>query len=135
VADVVAGHVPVLFSDPVPALPLIRQGKLMPLGVTTKTRLASAPEVAPIAEAGFPNFDMAPWTMLVAPAATPKAIVNRLHAELKSIIGLPEIQQQIINLGMIPHSSPAPEELQSFIKSEIVRWGKIVRQAGIAGSE
>jgi tripartite-type tricarboxylate transporter receptor subunit TctC len=135
VADVVAGHVPVLFSDPVPALPLIREGKLRALGVATKTRFAYAPEIPPIAEAGVPDFDAVVWTMFVAPAHTPKEIVSRLHAELRSIVALPEIQQQIVKIGMIPLDSPPPEELQPFINSEIVRWGKIVQQAGIAGSE
>jgi tripartite-type tricarboxylate transporter receptor subunit TctC len=135
VADVVAGHVPVLFSDPVPALPLIREGKLRALGVATKTRFAYAPEIPPIAEAGVPDFDAVVWTMFVAPAHTPKEIVSRLHAQLRSIVALPEIQQQIVKIGMIPLDSPPPEELQPFINSEIVRWGKIVQQAGIAGSE
>ena len=135
VADVAAGHVQVLFSDPVPALPLIREGKLRPLGVTTKTRLASAPEIPPIAEVGVPGFDMFAWQMIVAPANTPSEIVNRLHAELMRIVELPEVQQQMVNLGMIPVSSPPPEELQRFINAEIVRWGKIVHQAGLAGSE
>jgi tripartite-type tricarboxylate transporter receptor subunit TctC len=135
VADVAAGHVQVLFSDPVPALPLIREGKLRPLGVTTKTRLASAPEIPPIAEVGVPGFDMFAWQMIVAPANTPSEIVNRLHAELMRIVELPEVQQQLVNIGMIPLSSPPPEELQRFINAEIVRWGKIVHQAGLAGSE
>lgn len=73
--------------------------------------------------------------MFVALAHTPKEIVSRLHAELRSIVALPEIQQQIVKIGMIPLDSPPPEELQPFIDSEIVRWGKIVQQAGIAGSE
>jgi tripartite-type tricarboxylate transporter receptor subunit TctC len=135
VTDVVGGHVPAMFSDPVPALPLIREAKLRALGVSTKTRLASAPEIPPIAESGVPGLDAAPWTMIVAPAHTPKEIVNRLHAELKSIVALPEIQQEIVKIGMIPLDSPPPVELQPFINSEIVRWGKIVQQAGIAGSE
>jgi len=135
VADVVAGHAHVLFSDAVVALPLIREGKLRALGVTTIARLASAPEIPAIAEAGVPDFDAIGWSMIVAPANTPKAIVARLHAELKSIVEVPEFQHQMIKLGMVPVSSPAPEELQRFINSEIVRWGKVVHQAGIARSE
>ena len=135
VTDVLGGHVPIMFSDPVPVLPLIREGKLLALGVSTKARLAPAPELPPLAEAGVPGFDAAAWGMIVAPANTPKQIVNRLHAELKSIVALPEIQQQILKLGMVPVSSPSPEDLQHFINSEIERWSKVVHQAGIAGSE
>ena len=73
--------------------------------------------------------------MIVAPANTPNAIVNKLHSVLKDIMELPDIQQQLINLGMIPVSSPPPEELQRFINSEIGRWSKVVHKAGIAGTE
>ncbi len=133
--DVVAGHVPMLFSDPVPSLPLIRAGKVRALGVTTAIRSPSAPEIAPIAESGVPGFDVAGWGMIVAPAGTPKPIVTRLNSELNSVAALPDIQQQIIRLGMIPGGSTSPEQLQRFINSEMERWGKVVQQAGLAGSE
>jgi tripartite-type tricarboxylate transporter receptor subunit TctC len=73
--------------------------------------------------------------MIVAPAKTPKEIVAKLHVELKNIAELPEIQRQVVNLGMIPVSSPSPQELERFINSEIIRWGKVAQQAGIAESE
>jgi tripartite-type tricarboxylate transporter receptor subunit TctC len=133
--DVVAGHVPVLFSDPVPSLPLIREGKVRALGVTTAARSPSAPEIAPIAETGVPGFDVAGWGMITAPAGTPKEIVTRLNAALNSVAALPEVQQQIIKLGMIPGGSSSPEQLQRFINSEMERWGKVVQQAGLAGTE
>jgi tripartite-type tricarboxylate transporter receptor subunit TctC len=135
VADVAAGHVPLIFSDPVAALPLIREGKLRALGVTSIIRLAAAPDIPTIAEAGVLGFESVGWQMIVAPANTPNEIVNRLHAEIKSIVELPEIQRQMVKIGMIPVSSPPPEELQRFINSEIVRWAKVVHQAGIAGSQ
>lgn len=135
VTDVLAGHVPVIFSDPVSVLPLISEGKLRALGVTTKKKLAAAPEIPPLAEAGVPSFDAAGWIMIVAPANTPKLIVNRLHGELKGIAALPEFQQQLLKLGMSPVNSPPLEDLQGFINTEIQRWSSIVRQAGIAGSE
>lgn len=133
--DVLAGHVPLMFSDPVPSLPPVRDGRLVALGVSSATRWPASPEIPPIAEAGVPGFDAVAWSMIVAPANTSDAIVNKLHSVLKSIQELPEIQQQMINLGTIPVSSPPPEELQRFINFEIGRWGKIVHQAGIAGSE
>jgi tripartite-type tricarboxylate transporter receptor subunit TctC len=133
--DVLAGHVPLMFSDPVPSLPPIREKKLIALGVSSPTRWPASPEIPPIAEAGVPGFNAVAWSMIVAPANTSNAIVSKLHSALKSILELPEIQQQLTNLGMIAVSSPPPEELQPFINSEIGRWSKVVHQAGIAGSE
>jgi len=104
------------------------------LGVSSPTRWPAAPEISPIAEAGVPGFDAVAWSMIVAPANTPNAIVNKLHSALRDILELPDVQQQLINLGMTPVSSPPPEELQRFINSEIGRWSQVVHQAGIAGT-
>jgi tripartite-type tricarboxylate transporter receptor subunit TctC len=133
--DVVAGRVPIHFSDPVASLPLIKEGKLRALGVTTITRLPAAPEIPPIAETGVPGFDAASWIMIMAPAGTPDDVTTKLHAEIRHVAQLPGFQQQVERLGMIPISSPSPEELQRFVQSEIGRWGKVAERAGIAGSE
>jgi tripartite-type tricarboxylate transporter receptor subunit TctC len=93
------------------------------------------PDVPPLAEAGVPGFNAVAWTMLVAPANTPKEIVNLLYAQTKAIVAMPEVQKQLIETGNIPLSSPPPEELRAYVKSEIVRWAKVVQQAGIAGSQ
>jgi len=133
--DVVAGHVPLLFSDPVPSLPLIREGKVRALGVSTKIRSPSAPDIPPIAEAGVPGFDAAGWGVFSVPAGTRKEVVSKLQAALTAVVALPDVQQQIINLGMIPSTISSPEELERFIGTEIARWGKVVTQAGLAGTE
>jgi tripartite-type tricarboxylate transporter receptor subunit TctC len=133
--DVVAGHVPVMFGDIVASLPLINEGKLRALGVTSITRVPSAPDIATIAEAGIANFEAVGWVMIVAPAGTPEMVVEKLHAEFKAIVAMPDIQSQMIRLGTIPLDSPPPAEQQRFVTSEIVRWAKVVQQAGIAGSE
>jgi len=133
--DVIAGHVPLLFSDTVPSLPQIREGKVRALGVSTAVRLPAAPDIPPIAEAGVPGFDAAGWGVFAVPAGTPKEAVGRLQAALAEVLALPHVQQQIIKLGMIPGSTSSPEELERFIASEIARWGKVVTQAGLAGTE
>src|SRR5262249_20705928 len=133
--DVVAGHVPLLFSDPVPALPLIREGKVRVLGVSTKTRSPSAPDIPPIAEAGVPGFAAAGWGVFSVPAGTPRGVVSKLQTALTAVLAMPEVQRQIVNLGMIPSSVSSPEELERFIGAEIARWGKVVAQAGLAGTE
>jgi tripartite-type tricarboxylate transporter receptor subunit TctC len=133
--DVIAGHVPILFSDTVPSLPQIREGKVRALGVSTAVRLPSAPEIPPIAAVGVPGFDAAGWGVFSLPAGTPKEVVAKLQAALDAAIALPDVQQQIIRLGLIPGGASSPEELQRFISSEIARWGKVVTQAGLAGTE
>src|SRR5437762_1969705 len=109
--DVIAGHVPILFSDTVPSLPQIKEGKVRALGVSTAVRLPAAPDIPPIAEAGVPGFDAAGWGVFAVPAGTPKEAVGRLQAALAEVLALPDVQQQIIKLGMIPGSTSSPEEL------------------------
>jgi tripartite-type tricarboxylate transporter receptor subunit TctC len=134
--DVVAGHIPLMFCDIPPAIGMLQAGKVRPLGVTTRTRVPALPNVPPIAEAGLPEFGALPgWHMMVAPGKTPRDVVAKLHAELLDILALPEIETEILRLGMLPFENRSIEGLQDFVKSETVRWGKVVQQAGIAGSE
>ncbi len=134
-SDVIAGHVPVMFGDIIASLPLIREGKLRALGVTSLARVPSAPDIPTIAEAGIADFEAVGWVMIVAPAGTPQAVVARLHAEFKAIVAMPDTRSLMIKLGTIPLDSPPPAEQQRFVNSEIARWAKVVQQAGIAGSE
>ena len=133
--DVVAGHVPIIFSDLAPAIPLLKDGRLRALGISSAVRFAGMPDIPPLAEVGVPGFDAVSWLALVAPAATPAEIVDKLHAEVKAIMADPAVQQKFIDLGNIPLVSPPPDELRRYVKSEIVRWGKVVEKAGLAGSE
>lgn len=134
-SDVMAGHVPLMFVDLGPSLGLIQTGKVRPLGVTTGKRLAMLPDVPTIAEAGVPGFDAASWQMVVAPAKTPEPIVDKLHDDFKSVLSLPEVKSEITTLGMLPMEDLPVAGLRAFVSSEIERWGKVVRQAGIAGSQ
>jgi tripartite-type tricarboxylate transporter receptor subunit TctC len=132
--DLAAGHIPMMFSDIPPALGMLQAGKVRALGVTTASRVPAIADVPSIAEAGLPEFDAAGWHMLVAPAKTPHEIVEKLHAELTDIVAQPEIQSEIIQLGMLTFDKRSVEELKGFVKSEMVYWGKIVKRAGIAES-
>jgi tripartite-type tricarboxylate transporter receptor subunit TctC len=134
-SDVVAGHIPLTFIDFGPSIGMLQAAKVRPLGLSTKTRLAQFPDIPTIAEAGVAGFDAASWQMIVAPAKTPRPIVDRLHGELMRAVALPEFKAQIINGGMLPMDNPSVEGLQDFVKSEIIRWGAVVRRAGLAGSE
>jgi len=133
--DVVAGHVPLMFVDLGPALGIIQAGKVRPLGVSTRARLAVIPDVPPLAEVGVPGFDAASWQMVLAPTKTPQPIVDKLHGELKRLLETSEIKDRILNDGMVPMDNSSVEELQNFVQSEIMRWGKVVRQAGLESSQ
>ena len=126
--DLMGGRLQVMFTDFTSSLQLIRAGKMRALGVTTKTRAAVAPEIAPIAELGVPGFDASAWQMVAAPAATPKVVIDDLHTAITAITALPDTRQAIASLGLVPVDSGTPEELQAFVRSEIVRWGKVVKR-------
>jgi len=134
IKDVLAGHVQVLFSDLVPSLPLVASGKIRALGITTLTRWPSATDIPPLSEAGVPGFDASGWFMISGPAGTPQPIVERLHADLKAVMGSPDVQQAFNRIGVVPVVSPSLAELPRFIASEQDRWGKVVTKAGLAGT-
>jgi tripartite-type tricarboxylate transporter receptor subunit TctC len=134
IKDVVAGHIPVLFSDPAPSVPLIRAGSVRALAVTTLARWSVAPEIPTLNESGVPGFNAAGWFMISVPPGTPKPIVERLHNEFKVVLGLPEVQQLVNKTGVVPVVSPSLDELTKFVASEKERWGKVVQQVGLAGT-
>jgi tripartite-type tricarboxylate transporter receptor subunit TctC len=133
--DVIAGHIPLMFCDFAPAVAQFKAGTVRPLGISTRTRIPAVADIPTIDEAGVPGFEAAAWQMLVAPAKTPRDIVEKLHAETKSVLDLPEIKEQIVRGGLVSMPNPSVDALHSYVRSEIVRWGTIVRQAGIAGSQ
>jgi tripartite-type tricarboxylate transporter receptor subunit TctC len=134
ITDVVAGHVPVMFCDMGPAGPQIAAGKVRAIGSSTMKRLASFPNVPSLHEGGATGFDAASWQMLVAPSKTPRPVIEKLHAELKVVLAMPEVKEAIAKNGMVPMPENSLDGLQTFVKSEIDRWGKVVKGAGIAGS-
>ena len=91
--DVVAGHVDMMFSDFGTALPLVRDGKLRALGVSTAQRVGPAPEILPLAEVGMPGFDASSWQMMIAPAGMSQPVLDRLNTELRAIMDDPAIQK------------------------------------------
>jgi len=133
--DLIGGYIQLMFSDLGPALPLINAGKLRPLAVTTKQRFASLPDVPPLDEAGVPGFDAAAWQGVIAPAQTPNIILTRLNLQLNDIVAMEDVRARLADLGMNPIGKGSIEQLQQFLRSEIVRWGKVVEAAGIAHSE
>jgi len=131
VTDVVGGHIAFAFSDPIAAFPLVENGSLRALAVSSAVRTQAAPEVPTLAEVGLPGFDVAAWLMVAAPAKTSDAVVNKLYAALASIMALPEVRARLMSIGTPRTDSVPPSELKHFIRSEIDRWGEIVRRAGV----
>ena len=133
--DVVGGHIQLMFCDIPPAAGMIAAGKVRVIGVSTGERVPSYPDVLTVAEAGVPGFAVAGWFMIVAPAQTPPAIVDKLHKALIAVMNEPDVKARIDQLSLVSLPTPSMADMQAYVKSEIARWGKIVQQAGIAGTE
>ncbi len=133
--DLVAGHIQMMFCDVPPAKALIESGKVRALGVTTAQRVAAVPNVPPLAEVGMPKYDTASWHTITTTAGVPKPIVDKLAGEIRAIMGEADVQKLLSDDGTIPQVSAPPEELRRFVDSEIVRWGEVVKKAGLAGTE
>jgi tripartite-type tricarboxylate transporter receptor subunit TctC len=128
--DVVAGQVTMYFGSMPASLPHIRSGRLRGLAVTSLRRSVAAPAIPTVAESGFPGFEAVTWIGAVVPAGVPAGIINRLNRELVEIIHLPEVRDKLIAQGAEPITA-TPEQFHAYIRSEIEKWAKVVRQAGI----
>jgi len=136
IQDIAAGHIQMGWAEAGASIPLIKEGKLRALAVSSTTRLPLLPDVPPFAEAApAPGFEAVSWHMLLAPAKTPRDIVDRLHDEMKRIMADPEIRQKIETIGLIPFDTPSVEELRAYRKSEQAKWGALVRKLGLEGSQ
>jgi len=128
--DLMAGTVDIMFDNIVPVTPQIKQGRLKALAVTTKTRAPSLPDVPTMSEAGFANFEAVAWFGLLAPAGTPRRIVERLNKETVAILNAPDIRERLAGLGATTIGD-TPDEFARFIRSEIDKWAPVVKRAHI----
>jgi tripartite-type tricarboxylate transporter receptor subunit TctC len=127
--DLLAGQVQLMFSTMPPALPQVKAGKLKALAVTSAKRSLTTPELPTIAEAALPGFEAITWYGMAAPAGTPAAIVKKLNAEVVKLLHLPEVKERLLATGT-EASGTSPEEFAAYIKSEIVKWAKVVKASG-----
>jgi tripartite-type tricarboxylate transporter receptor subunit TctC len=134
IADVLAGQLPLLFSNVSVVTGQIKAGTLRALAVTSPGRAPGLPDVPTLAEAGVKDSSVETWFGLTAPAATPREIVQRLNAEVRKALAAPDLQQRFADLSLSVTPS-SPEELDALIKSEAVRWGNVIRQANIRAPE
>jgi len=130
VGSTVAGHTPISFGAMAPAVPLIKDGKLRALAVTTKKRSQALPDVPTMAEAGFPEVEGTTWTGLFVPAGTPKDIVAQLNRMVAGVVTSPDIKEKLAALGIEPVAS-SPDAADAFVKSEMAKWSKVIKAAGI----
>jgi tripartite-type tricarboxylate transporter receptor subunit TctC len=136
VTDLMGGHVAASFLEAGLSIPLIKEGKLRALAVSSAQRLPLLPEVPPFAEAsGAADYEGVSWHMLLVPSKTPQPIIDRLHAEMDHIMRDPAMKEQIAALGLIPYDSPSIEDMRSYIQSERLKWGGMVKQLGLEGSQ
>jgi len=136
VTDLMGGHVAASFLEAGLSMPLIKEGKLRALAVSSAQRLPLLPDVPPFAEAsGVADYEGVSWHMLLVPSKTPEPIITRLHAEMKRIMQDPEMRAKIAALGLIPNDSPSIEDMRSYIQSEHRKWGAMVKQLGLEGTQ
>ena len=130
ITAVISGEASVGFPGTSTAMPHVRTGRLRALAVTTPRRSSMAPHIPTVAESGLPGYDATTWYGLVAPAGTPKEIIARLHGATVSTLADPAVKERFAATDLEPHSS-TPEEFAAYIRSEIAKWGKVIRTAGI----
>jgi len=128
--DLIGGQVQVLFTTPINVLPHIMSGKLKAIAVSGETRLAALPQVPTFAEAGLPGYDVKGWNAILAPAGTPKNIVERLSVEIGKIVRMPEIKERFDSMGVAPFVS-TPEQFGAMMKAETAKWAKVIKTANI----
>jgi tripartite-type tricarboxylate transporter receptor subunit TctC len=136
VTDLAAGHVDVGFVEAGASIPLIKEGRLRALAVSSSQRLPLLPDVPPFSEAASaPDFEAVSWHILLAPAATSSEIVERLHREMRRIMSAPEMTKRALDIGLLPLESPPIEGIRAYIKSEQEKWGSLVKKLGLDGSQ
>jgi tripartite-type tricarboxylate transporter receptor subunit TctC len=128
-ADLLAGQLHVMFSSVPTALPHIRTGRLRPLAVTRLARSTLLPELPTVHEAGIPNFEISRWQGLVAPAATPRAIVMKVNGDVRAALAAPDLRGRLTAQSLEPVGN-SPEEFGAYIKAEAAKWAKVVKATG-----
>ena len=129
IPDVLGGRVTMMFDNMPSSLPLVREGKLRALGVTSSVRSPAAPEIPTIAESGLPAFDAVSWFALFAPANTAKPIIDKWQLEVRRILKLPDVAKRLADAGLDAVGG-TPDELAAYQKSELTKWAKVVKDSG-----
>ncbi|MEN3352479.1 MAG: hypothetical protein V7640_637, partial [Betaproteobacteria bacterium] len=128
--DLIGGQVQMFINNPLTVIPHIKSGKLKGIAVTGETRLPVLPLVPTFTEAGLPGLEVSPWFCVLAPAKTPKVIIGKLSTEIARIVATPDMQDYLAKQGLNPFSS-TPEQLAALMKTDMVKWAKVIKAANI----
>jgi len=128
--DLVAGQVQLVFMSPLNVVPHIKSGQLKAIAISGDARLSALPQVPTFTEAGLPGFEVRNWYGILAPAGTPKEIIDKLSTELAKIMAMPDIKEKLASHGSEPFIS-TPDQFAALIKAEIARYAKIIKAANI----
>ena len=131
-AAVIANEAQLLFSGTGASVPYIRNGRLRAIAVSSAKRVSVLPDVPSVAEAGLPGYDVDGWYGIMLPARTPKAIVEKIHRDVRDVAALPEVAAQIQNAGF-EAGGLTPAEFDAYVKKEMKKWSVVIREAGIKG--
>ncbi len=129
-SDLLSGRVSLMFDTVTAINPHVKSGALRALAVTTAKRSAAAPDVPTMAEAGLKGYETSTWGGVLAPAGTPKDIVDKLNAEMNKALAAPDVRQRMLDAGIEP-AGGTPQQFAGFIQSEMAKWGKVAKTAGI----
>jgi tripartite-type tricarboxylate transporter receptor subunit TctC len=130
ILDLISGRVQIMFPNVPVSLPHIKAGRLRALAVSTAKRSALFPELPTIAKSGLPGFEVTQWSGLLAPAGAPKAIIGKYQRDIAAALSLPDVRQKLVSQGFEAVGN-TPGEFSAYIKAEIAKWAKVIREAGI----
>ena len=131
--DVLGGHVSMMFDPIITSMPHVKAGKLRALGVTSLKRTSIAADLPTLAETGLPGFEAIGWHGILAPAGTPREIVTRLNTEIVKVIRSPDMRARFAEQGAEPVGN-TPEQFQEFLKTDLAKWAKVIKAAGVRAS-
>ena len=129
IPDLLGGRVTMMFDNLPSSLPLVREGKLRALGVTSPKRSPAAPDIPTLSEAGLPGFEAVSWFALFAAPGTPKPVADKLSTQVAEVLKLPDVAKKLSDLGLEPVGS-TPDELARYQQTEIAKWAKVVKESG-----
>ena len=129
--DLVGGNIQLIFATVSTALGSMKANRIRPLAVTFAKRVPQFAELPTVAEAGVPGFTVDNWYGVLAPRGTPKPIVAKLHGQINAILEMPDVKERLAGLGIFPFTTPTPEAFRDYIRSEIAKYGKVVKESGM----
>jgi len=129
-ADALGGNIPLVYTAVAGAITHLKAGKLNAIAVSSRTRSPSLPDTPTFNEAGVPDFESSSWVGILAPAKTPRPIIDRLNKELNAVLATPEVIERLAVLGIVP-TPGTPEQFSEQMKSDLAKYGQVVKSAGI----